>query len=613
MCYFLCDDIIFIDQLELYSSTSAAIILLINEPHPTEVWLKLLQLAIIATIMEENYSFKQYLTCPCCEEELTAPITLPCFHSFCLKCLKSSHNTQRQREEERRASKRDEEIAKQQGIEQEGVQDFSIKGLQSDYHTIPNDHVLREEEIECNRNPVFFCCPLEKCYGVTNVPLGSNVRLNDLKINSSLLNIVHTLSMKKGLPQGRVACGSCGNTAIGVCYNKDCNNHPYCGDCLEFHLRDNKRHSIAYPTDTVNGQPAMTHSPNSSPPTISTQNQNTNYSRAGNIAWEDLKQCDVLCEFEDHERFFRNLYCKEHDDVICLACTGNGGLHRRCDDIAKTREIYDECLAVTNEKLNKVEKLHDYFRAAIRTTEEVKRALEAKVVTVKESVEARYAILDQELKSHRERLLKNCDSVYNHKTDELRQHLEILNRIFGTLEHSVLFVNQFNQLAIPSEFMMLKMQIDERLDELASKYSRYKCETREDDCIFLEENKQFTFVNAIGRVFSTPSVKKFTISATTNIPVARQPVYLTVTTRDVIGNELLCHTTMPKICATIRHIDDSENERIKGTVERDQGKYYVMVFPSRSGWHEICVYQPLDAPYDKCFVGGKKYIINVDI
>ena len=543
---------------------------------------------------DEPISLKEYLICSCCGKEMCSPITLPCLHSFCMDCLRTNHESQRQREEQVRANKWEEERSKhlgQQSVDSStnavaSFQDFTIKGLQAEYYSIPCSIAI-EEGIVFNRDPLFFCCPLKDCDGTTNIPLGNISRLNDLTVNVVLSNIEHTLSIKQDLPKGNILCGSCGRTAIGVCYNKDCNNHPYCSDCLKFHLQDNKKHKIAYPE----------------PPSTSAITDE-------DIAWDDLRQCDILCTLDDHERFFRNLYCEDHDEVVCLACTGNGGKHRRCDQVINTGEVYEESLKATGDRLLQVEKLRDYFQAAVKTTEEVKRALEIKVENIKETITDKYTVLEDQLRAHRDNLLKKCNSVHAHKTEELNQHLEILNRVSATFEHCINFTSRFKQTAIPSEFVMLKGQIDERLDELACKYSDYRCESNEDDCIFLDESNTFDATSAIGRVYSTPSVKNFKISAVTDSPVALQPAYFSVVTHDVIGNELLCHTTMPKLCATIRHVD--EEDAVEGYVERDKGKYFVMVYPSRSGEHELCIYQPMKAPYDKCYVAGKKFVIDVN-
>lgn len=574
----------------------------------------------------------EFLVCPSCDKHLITPYTLPCLHSFCMTCLKANHQSQRRVQEDLLRA-RDEELSMSGVSTHEDVQSFSIAGLQANYHCISMDSTYEEERGVATQSR-YFRCPLDTCRGLTTIPLSNPERLKDLEVNEPLCNIQHTLSMKCDLPRGRVKCRSCGTrVAIGVCCNKDCNNQPYCGHCLKFHLSDNRAHSIVYPDGTApsgaengvggaesRGAHEDTPKPISSPGSgtgsehahieIEEDTGSVQYRNRGGFS--NLKQCDILCKFEGHERFFRNLYCEDHQKVICLACTASGGKHRRCEDIVGTGDKYEEGVATTERKLTEMEKMHDYFKAAIKTTEEVKRALEDKVDKVKESIEDRYNMIIEQLTAHRDDLLSKCDTIYRHKTEELEQHLVILNRVAEKCKHSINYSTKIKDWAIASEFMMLKRQIDRRLNDLTGRYSKYRCETNEDDCIFLEENNDFSTVNAIGRVFSTPSVKNFKISAITPLPTARQSFYLSVTIHDSVGNKLLCHSMMPKLQATIRHVED--DEVTQGYVDRDSSKgcYNVMLYPGRTGHHELCIFQPLNPPYDRYIVGGKKYIIDIE-
>lgn len=561
----------------------------------------------------------EFLICPGCSNSLIKPITLPCLHSFCMNCLQVNHRIQRQRQDDMRArTRREEEQLVRSTSSVEEIQSFSITGLQADYHDIPSTGIYEDERgVATDHLPLYFCCPLKNCKGSTAIPLANPERLLELEANEPLCNIQYTLSMKRDLPRGRVQCRVCGTRpAIGVCCNKDCNNQPYCGHCLEFHLSDNRAHHIVYPNpqhpnkDTVEEGIAGESGTDSDHAQVEIANNTAQVKLK--MTFNDLKQYDILCKHDGHERFFRNLYCEDHQKVICLACTASGGNHRRCENIVNTADKYDTCMAATERKLMEMEKLHDYFKAAIKTTEEVKRALEDKVDKVKETIEDKYQMLMEQLTAHKDDLLMKCNTIYQHKTEELEQHLVILNQVAKKCGHSINYTSKIKDWAIASEFMMLRKQIDERLNELTNRYSKYRCETNEDDCIFLEENKEFSTANAIGRVFSTPSVKNFRISAITSLPSARQPFYLSVTIHDSVGNKLLCHSMMPKLRAIIRHVD--EEDVIEGYVDRDvnRGCYNVMVYPNGTGLHELCIFQPLNPPYNRYMVGGKKYIINVD-
>ena len=556
---------------------------------------------------EDQSDLKPYITCPGCGQDLKVPIILPCLHNFCMECLRREHELQRQEQEERRQEEA--QVDRNRDVINEPDKQLNLSSNEGDR----NEHRNSNESIEVGRRTVmltinedplpasnitdsnFFCCPL--CRSVmTNVALDDMDDLGNLIINAPLQNIERTISLKKDLPQGLVKC-DCGNVAVGVCYNKNCSNRPFCGDCLKYHLRDKKMHAIAFPDD------GESESSGDSGQSIGGSHGHEK------MSWKDLKQSDILCEEEDHG-YCKNLYCVDHDEVICRACTWVNSSHRGCNRIERTQDVYDDWIRVTNEKLDVVEEINSHFKAAIITMQEMKRALADKVKMVTESINNTCKNLKQKLENQKDELLSQCDVLLNHKTHELDQHLELLNRVSATFKRHIDTVDWLKNMTIKSEFMILKTQINQRSDELVSTYSNYQCDPIEDDCIFFEENTTFNISNAIGQVYSTPSVKNFTLSPLTS-PVAHQPSYFAVVTHDALSNKIISHN-LPELCATIRHVNEDRIETGFVKKDRKSGQYHIAVIPSRSGQHELCVYQPLRRPFDRCYVGGKRYTIFIN-
>ena len=591
--------------------------------------------------------FRGYLNCPSCREIMKAPVSLPCLDSFCMDCLRRKYEAQKQRLQDHRARLQQEEGQRQreEDIETEEEEETSdqdtagsvhssdgssvretvlpaavIDGLQADHYSIPSSVVVFGQRVVSDR----FCCPLEDCDGVTTLSLDNDNELDNLEINYPLQNLERTISLKQDLPLGRVKCDFCSNTAIGVCYSKDCNNRPFCGDCINFHLRDKKKHVIAYPDsqeeeeeeeEEGEGAELRGGADHCAPPPQTLPHSDgaslEEKQPASNKVWKNLKQGDIFCHIPDHEEYRRCFYCSDHDEVICLACTAANEHHRRCENVGSVNLVYEQKIEETNHKLEEVKRLHLQFEAALVTTKKMKESLDLKVEEIKKSITGRFNVLKQQLECQRDDLLNKCDILRNDKADELDQHLGMLNRVNGTFDRCIRTVTGFKHELIPSEFMILKTQFDRRLDELVTTYSNYHRNSREDDCIFFEENTSFSLSNAIGRVYSTPSVKNFTLHALTNVPIANQPSHFTIVTHDAIRNKIVSYSYMPKLCATIKHIEDSEV--MQGYVSKDKrtGRYYVTVIPSRSGRHELSIFQPLKPPYDKCYVGEHKYIVMV--
>ena len=571
---------------------------------------------------EAPFDLKKYIACPVCENELKVLISLPCLDNVCMECLRREHELQRQQQEERRTAVRQEnrnhnpvddqpplgdppsgeqqDLGSNQG-HQNGEEDGSSIMENTIESVIPKVNLVHSDEhLRSSFDSKFFCCPLKYCQAVTNIPLDNINELENLNINTPLQNIRRTMIIKKDLPKGKVLCDHCGNVAVGLCYNKECSNRPFCGNCLKYHLRDKKTHAIAYPDDDDDHFELE-----------SSDRQRRRHNESDTkISWKDLKQSDILCEEEDHERYCRNLYCIDHDEVICRACTWVNSLHRRCDRIESTRVVYDHWVGVTNEKLNVVEEMDTHFKAAIATTQEMKRALADKVEMVKALVTDRYTNLKQKLESQQNELLSQCEVLLDHKTNELDNHLGMLNRITATFKRHIETVQWLKNTTIPSEFMILKTQINQRSNQLVSEYSNYQCEPIEDDCIFFEENTSFNISNAIGRVYSTPSVKHFKLKPVTEEHRANQLSYFAVVTHDALSNQLIS-SYLPNLCATIRHVNEHQIATAYVNYDKQTGQYYITISPNRSGQHELCVYQPLRRPYNKRYVGQTRYRISV--
>lgn len=583
---------------------------------------------------------ESFLHCLLCGKEMRRPIMLPCLDNFCLDCLRDSHNQQQQNRDRQRRNEEEEKRERRRQRVAAG-DDLSCSVPVEGGSPVPVrsrlgsslSHVSSLEDSSDGGNTSItstsssskqlanlFRCPLNSCHQVVrNVSLDDVEQLDNLSVNLPLQNIERTVSIKEELPHGHIKC-DCGKVAVGVCYNKDCNNQPFCAECQKIHLRDRKVHAIAHP-DTLaagEGRNSITHDDDAVSAVISESSNGRQYSkgsasRHNTIAWKDLKQSDILCH---HHGKPMNLYCYDHDEVICESCTFVNQFHRFCRRIEFAVDIYEIEKDTTHDNLANIEELHKCVQSAIKITKELVKALEFKNKHIKESINLRYDRLITQLHEHKEELLNKCDTLFYLKETELNEHLQMLNHVSESFVRCILFVSWFMGTALPSEFMMLNTQINQRLVELISTRSAsdYQYSPVEDDCIFFREKNQFDMSNAIGRVYSTPSVKNFSLVRKRSSPLlVNRPVNFKVVVHDAIRNELfLSRSSMPLLHATLKHVDEEETSQGYVVKDRSSGRYSVMVYPNRSGKHELCVYHPMRPPYDKCYVGHREsYIITI--
>ena len=552
-------------------------------------------------------AFRKHLICRRCQQLLQRPKTLPCLDSFCERCLREDYEQQRERLLQRLGPQEHDEVP--ENPDNEDVEEDFLESDLEDYRTVPSaggtSGLLADGTIlRKGQDSNYFLCPLEDCDGVTQVSLNDIEELSNLCENIPLSNIGNAVLLKEDLPKGRVLCGVCQEeAAIGVCCNKTCNNRPLCGSCLGVHIqyKQNEKHSIVFPH----------------PPGSSLENENFPVDNEAEDSvkkeWTSLKQTDLFCYLPGHEDCIRNIYCRDHDDVICLRCTALHTHHAGCTNRYAAEDIHPECVDSMKTRLERAEKLHNRFKSALITTAAIKKALEQNVDKVKASILDRYDHLLMQLQNQRDEQLRKAGRVLELKTRELDIHSNMLNRVSSTFSRCIEFVSDFISTAIPSEFMMLKTQINNRLDQLVNTYTNYHRTPLENDRIYLQENSNFDMANAIGWVFSTPSTKKFHVRPLTASPVANQPSYFAVTARDILRTNINLHATFPTLCATIRHV--GEQESLEGFIsyDRTSGKYIVSVCPSRSGQHEVCIYEPMQPPYNRCYIGGRNQTIVVNV
>ena len=564
---------------------------------------------------------RKHLTCLLCDKRFENPKTLTCLHSFCEECLRkvAEEALLKRRAEPAQRGEEDERLS-QEGEANDGneanddneANDLFIDGEFEDYMTIPasdnsaglTEGVIDDDDILLGNNPNYLHCPLDDCDGLTQVPLTDIDDLNYIQVNVPLCNIERTMVIKEDLPKGRVLCESCQErAAIGICCNLTCNNRPFCGDCLEMHLRDRRKeqHSIVYPK----------------PPGSSTSLESSTSEQNGSEAndqsekdWKQLKQSDVFCSHDGHGHCLRNIYCGDHDEVICMMCAALHNHHAGCNNRYSTEDIYPECYKAMKKKLEKVCELHEDFKCALVTTNTIEKALVENVKRVKESIVAKYEELKTELQNQRDELLRKANRVVDLKSRELNDHRDMLTLVSSTFSHGIGSITDFMDRFIPSEFMMLKTQFSNRLDELMTRYTNYHRTPLENDCIYFEK-ADIDISNAIGKVYSTPSTKKFHIHPLTPVPTAHNPSYFLVTARDIIRTNIHFLISLPELRVTIRHLNDAVAMEGWISCDKKSGKYMVTVCPYKSGRHEVCIFEPMKPPYDKCFIGGRKIIVNV--
>ena len=538
---------------------------------------------------------QRHLVCRQCNEIYTDPVTLPCLHTYCSKCLIARADERRKREKENSAAAGQGEgdsltlsIArsyimipekKRKGPGAKKGQRESGGGLENSREQQGERQVNGREngegesdeegaslEVEESHIVVYgnedLSCPHDCDAGVQ---IGDDVQQ---LVNRPLSNIIQAAKLKEKLPQGEIKCGNCEvNTAYWICNDPKCGNMPLCERCYEQHGIDkrSKHHQV------VKIDPEKD-------------------------CWRILNRHTWYCS--KHPDYLVDMYCPHHDKVICHKCCTIDHHSSKCK-VKDVDEFYTNTFDERLERVRNVEELNDRFKAALHIGETIKRSLDTKRDNAIKVVNDRYQHLIDQLTNERDEVIAKANSICDLKKKEIDDHQETLKRVTETLEESLSFVKDYSEIANPTEFMFLKTQLNQRLDDLHEHYSKFNLSPADDDELTLKLSKKET-LPPIGEVSSTPCVKNFTA-----VTQPQTMNTITVECRDIAGHRVSLKP-LPELKAFVTTHNESVADGIKCDVKPDRtnGRYIITVPQIHACEYQIHIYEPKKYPHKQYYIKG---------
>jgi hypothetical protein len=516
----------------------------------------------------DGFSHK-HLTCHRESNRLyTDPVTLPCLDTYCSACL--------------------EKYGKEQ-IEREGDGDDLID---------QEDNAIRHGNAG-NSKKRSFRCPLG-CETETGIELSNDGSLLNLPhVNQSFNNVIKALKLKDELAKGTVKCGDCKtDTAQAICNDAECANLPLCKDCLKHHIKTTDKHRIACVGGIENG-------PNDADDVKSCQGESPG---SGTSWWKGLQRHSWYCN--EHPKRPANMYCIDHDSVVCEKCVI---MHHLDCKVKNVQKAYNESI---DSFVTKLDGLKQPFEAAISDCESVIRSIHLKKKEVTQKINERYNQLLEQLKTQQDNLIQMTSDICELKITELNNHLINLNRMSHSITKRTTFMKDLIDSSIPAEFVFLRTQLNTNLDEIIRDTDTEYKTPEDDDICFTIDNSNVPD-NLIGKVCSGPCVRQFKIDD--NVPKEfeiTKPFIFKIKCRDIVSNPI-CNQPIPKLEAKfvpqLNESNTGSTDNIQCAIIPDEsnGIYSVIMFASSPGLYKAHIYSPQPYPYKERYVDNCPFDINI--
>ena len=535
----------------------------------------------------------EHIVCKRCNNVCVDPVVLKCLHTYCLKCLPKGQNDNEEEEEQDGGGEGEGEGGGEEGEEGEGGvrvvevvleeddgqadsgegQAQQRQGISRDdeeaeiqSHHSDDDNDVRKKEASVPEEEE-SCVPHSIVYGNEDLSCPHDCAHDaGVQVNQPLSNIIRAAKLKEKLPQGQVKCGNCEeDTAKWICNDPKCGNMPLCEICYRAHIRSKQ----ARDHQVVEVDPEKDW-------------------------WRNLNRHTWHCS--KHPDYLVDMYCPHHDIVMCHKCCTIEHRGSSCT-VSDVHESYNGTLDDRLERLQKVEKLNDRFKAALRSGETIKRNLDTKRDDAIKVVNDRYQCLMEQLTNERDEAIAKANSICDLKKKEIDDHQETLKRVTETLEESLSFVKDYSEIANPTEYMFLKTQLNQRLDDLHEHYSKFDLSPADDDGLLLKLSNE-DLPPMLGEVYSTPCVKMFKYDCHQDSAVIIVKCY------DISGGHVSLHV-LPELKAVITTRNGSIADGIKCKVKPDRNKGQYKIFVSSfQGEGTLHTFQPRPYPHNQYYIQG---------
>ena len=388
-------------------------------------------------------------------------------------------------------------------------------------------------------------------------------------VNRPLSNIIHAARLKEKLPQGKMKCKKCKEMAKWICNDKECGNIPLCDLCHDTHRRHER-----------------------------TQNHQVVEIDPEKDWWKGINRHTWFCS--EHPDRLVDIYCTVHDVVICERCALLNHTNQKdppCN-LKDVNEFYTEADNARILELEKIEELNENFKTAVQRGEDRKISLETKRDDAINALNNRHQQLVQQLTNERDEAIAKANLICDLKKEEIDLHQTKLKCATETMEDSLEFIKDYSDIANPAEFMFLKAQLVQQLDDLHRRYSTFDLSPADDDELNLKPSNNDLPSNLFGKVYSTPCVKEFKVKDHSDDSLDFKFECHDISGSHISGDDIPVRV-LPKLKAVVKEngeIDDSVTCAIR--INRGNGCYLVSVPVRENGGNkQLHIYQSRPYPH----------------
>ncbi|KAJ8367490.1 hypothetical protein AAFF_G00317410 [Aldrovandia affinis] len=247
-------------------------------------------------------------------------------------------------------------------------------------------------------------------------------------------------------------------------------------------------------------------------------------------------------------------YCPPCETAMCQECTG--GEHAEHPTVP-LRDVVEQHKASLQEQLDAVKDRLPEIDSALQVLSEILQQLTNQKSSIEEDIHATFDELQKTLNVRKSVLLMELEVNYGLKQKVLQSQLDSLLKGQDGIHSSCDFTEQALSHGTEAEVLLVKKQMSERLDELASQ--DYPLQPEENDQLdFLIETEGLKkSIHNLGTIVTTNAVAYETVASGDGLRqcVVGLPTSVTITTKDKDGE--LCKTGSACLTAEICTPDGS--------------------------------------------------------
>ncbi|KAM3837892.1 tripartite motif-containing protein 3 isoform 1-T2 [Vipera latastei] len=293
----------------------------------------------------------------------------------------------------------------------------------------------------------------------------------------------------------------------------------------------------------------------------------------------------------NHEGKTMEYYCEACETAMCHECTV--GEHREHVTVP-LRDVVEQHKASLRQQLDAIKSRLPQLAAAVELVSGISQQLVERKNDAVAEIGSTFTELEKALGQRKGLLVRDLEALCGAKQKVLQAQLEVLRQGQENILSSCSFTEQALDHGSEMEVLLVKKQMSERLNELASReFPEQPHENAQVDYVVETEGVRKSILN-LGVLLTTSAIAHKTVATGEGLrhAVVGQAASLTITTKDkdgeLVRNGSAClqaKVVAPDNCTLEHEVQDNKN-----------GTYELLYTPRQEGDHvlSICLYgQPI--------------------